>query len=417
MTGKEKLQSALHRNNGTLPMDFGGTPVSGMHITCVEQLRYHYGLEPRPVKAWEPYQMLGWLDEDLLDAMGVDVTPIQPPSTMFGFSSSNWKEWKTPWGQNVLIGGAFQTAPAPDGGIWVFPGGDRTVPPSAHMPVGGYFFDTIIRQEPMDIEGELDSSANLEEFAPLSDGVIAHYQNEIERVGTSSRGVIAILPGMALGDIALVPAPFMKHPRGIRDISDWYMATITRQDYIHEVFSKQCDIALGNLERLRTVLGTVVDAVFICGTDFGTQTSQFCSPKTFEELYAPYYKKMNAWIHAHTTWKTFKHSCGAVYPLIPALIDSGFDILNPVQCSATGMEPQRLKEEFGDRLVFWGAGVDTQKTLPFGSPEEVRSEVLERCNIFSQGGGFVFNAIHNVQAKTPLVNIVSMLDAVNEFRK
>ena len=110
-----------------------------------------------------------------------------------------------------------------------------------------------------------------------------------------------------------------------------------------------------------------------------------------------------------------KHTCGAVRPLIPDLIAAGFDILNPVQCSAAGMEPAGLKKDFGDQITFWGGGVDTQKTLPFGTPAQVREEVLSRCEIFSRGGGFVFNSIHNLQARTPVANLVAMFEAVREF--
>jgi len=159
----------------------------------------------------------------------------------------------------------------------------------------------------------------------------------------------------------------------------------------------------------------VVDAVFICGTDFGTQKSTFCSPRTYRELYMPYYKQVNDWIHAHTGWKTFKHSCGAVETFIEGFIDSGFDILNPVQCSAAGMDPRHLKDAYGDRIVFWGGGVDTQKTLPFGTPGEIRGEVLRRCEIFSENGGFIFNTVHNIQANTPVENIAAMISAVREF--
>jgi uroporphyrinogen-III decarboxylase len=153
----------------------------------------------------------------------------------------------------------------------------------------------------------------------------------------------------------------------------------------------------------------------MCGTDFGTQNGSFCSPATFDELWMPYYRKMHDWIHAHTGWKTFKHSCGAVEGFMSHFIDAGIDIINPVQCSATGMDPQTLKDRYGDRLVFWGGGVDTQQVLPFGTPAEVRAQVLERCRIFSQNGGFVFNAIHNVQAQTPVENIAAMINAVKEF--
>ena len=120
-------------------------------------------------------------------------------------------------------------------------------------------------------------------------------------------------------------------------------------------------------------------------------------------------------MHAHTGWKTFKHSCGAVRSLVRHFIDCGFDILNPVQCSAAGMEAEALKADFGDDIVFWGGGVDTQRTLPFGTPEEVRAEVLSRCETLSRNGGFVFNTVHNLQARTPIENLVAMFDAIKTF--
>jgi uroporphyrinogen-III decarboxylase len=181
------------------------------------------------------------------------------------------------------------------------------------------------------------------------------------------------------------------------------------------VFARQIEIALGNLERIHARIGDTVDAVSICGTDFGTQRSTFCSIETFRELWLPYYRKVTGWIHSRTSWKCFKHSCGSVERLIPSFIDAGFDILNPVQCSAANMTPEHLKSTYGDRIVFWGGGVDTQKTLPFGTPSEVRDEVLRRLEVFSKNGGYVFNTIHNVQARTPVENVVAMIDAVREF--
>lgn len=221
--------------------------------------------------------------------------------------------------------------------------------------------------------------------------------------------------GTALGDIALVPAPFLKYPKGIRDVTEWYISTRIRKGYIHQIYEKQTDIALENLAKIREVVGENVDAVFTCGTDFGTQTSSFCSVETLRELYFPYYKKVNDWIHRNTSWKIFKHSCGAVEKFIDTFIEAGFDIMNPVQCSATGMDPEHLKSKYGERIVFWGGGVDTQRVLPFGTAAEVRQQVLERCRIFSKNGGFIFDAIHNVQAKTPVENIVAMINAVHEF--
>ncbi len=415
MTSKERVRAALaHREPDKVPIDFGGTAVTGMHVTCVAALREYYGLEPRPVKVHEPYQMLGWIDEDLQGALSIDVDGLYARTTMFGFPNENWREFRLPWGQVVLVPEHFRTTTDTNGDLLIYPEGDLSAPPSGRMPVGGFYFDTIVRQPPID-ENRLDPADNTEEFKLLSDANLAHYRAEVDRLGNSPRAVVASFGGTAFGDIALVPAPFLKYPKGIRDIAEWYISTVTRQDYLHRVFARQTEVALANLAKLHAVVGDLVDAVFVCGTDFGTQSSTFCSVETFNSLYAPYYRRVNDWIHRHTSWKTFKHSCGAVAPFMRAFIEVGFDIINPVQCSAAGMDPQRLKEEYGQEIVFWGGGVDTQKTLPFGSPAEVRQQVLRRCEIFARNGGFVFNAVHNIQANTLVENLVALFEAVKEF--
>ncbi len=415
MTNRDVVLDTLnHKQPDRIPIEFGATAVTGMHVTCVAALRDYYGLEKKPVQVHEPYQMLGWIDEDLKEVLGIDVDGIYGRCTIFGFPNQNWKPWRLHNGLEVLVSEDFQTTVNDRGDTLIYPQGDTSAPPSAKMPKTGWFFDTIVRQEPID-DNKLNPEDNLEEFGPISDEDLAHIASEIERVSNSDRAVISPFGGAALGDIALVPAPFLKYPKGIRDIAEWYMSTLTRQDYIHKVFEKQCEYALVNLEKIYAIVGNTVDAVFICGTDFGTQSSTFCSTETYRSLYLPYYKQVTDWIHKNTTWKTFKHSCGAVETFIDGFIEAGFDILNPVQCSAAGMEPERLKEKYGDRIVFWGGGVDTQKTLPFGTPADVREEVLSRCDVFSKNGGFVFNTIHNIQANTPVENIAAMFEAVNEF--
>ncbi|MDW7656508.1 MAG: uroporphyrinogen decarboxylase family protein [Bacillota bacterium] len=415
MKARKLLQDTInHRQPERIPVDFGGTPCSGMHVTCVADLRNHYGLEKMPVKVIEPFQMLGQIDEDLKQAIGIDVEPVLSAQTMFGFANENWKEWRLDNGLPVLVPQLFVTTTDAAGNHLIYPQGDISVPPSGRMPKDGYYFDAIIRQEPID-EDALDPADNLEEFKEISEHDLQYFASAATAAAATGRGVVANFGGTGLGDIALVPGPGMKHPRGIRDVAEWYMATAIRQDYLHAIFSRQTDIAIRNLEKLFVAVGSLVDAAFICGTDFGTQISTFCSKDTFQDLYSPYYRKVNNWIHDNTSWKTIKHSCGAVEPFLGLFIDAGFDIINPVQCSAAGMDPRTLKDRYGDRLTFWGGGVDTQQVLPFGTPAEVRTQVLERCRIFSAGGGFVFNAIHNVQAHTPVENIVAMIDAVREF--
>ncbi|MDD5349804.1 MAG: uroporphyrinogen decarboxylase family protein [Chthoniobacteraceae bacterium] len=414
MTSKERLRAAVeHRQPDRLPVDFGGSSITGIHCSVVENLRRHYRLEPRPVKVCEPYQMLGAIEDDLREAMGVDTAPIFPHGTLFGFPNDRWKEWRTPWGQNVLVSAHFEVDEREDG-VYIYPQGDRGAAPSAHLPKTGYFFDAIVRQGALD-EDNLNLEDNLEEFGPMSAAEEAYWREQAPRLRGSGRAVVTHLGGTALGDIALVPAPFLKAPKGVRGIAEWYMTVASNPAFVSALFDRQVEIALGNLARLNAIAGDVIDIAVVCGTDFGTQESTFCSRATFNEVWKPRYRRINDWIHANTPWKTFKHTCGAIESLLPDLVEAGFDIVNPVQCSAKGMDPRLLKERHGDRVTFWGGGVNTQKTLPFGTPQEVRREVLERCEIFAPGGGFVFNAIHNVQALTPTENVVAMIEAVREF--
>ena len=414
MNHRDHVASIVDHKDGPVPVDFGAGPTSGVHVSTVAELRDHYGLAKRPVKVIEPFQMLGEVDAELQEIIGIGCEGISGRRNFFGFENKDWKEWRAPWGQEVLVPRDFNATRGEGGETLLYPQGDTSAPPSGKMPTGGWFFDAIIRQEDIDLDA-VDSNGNKEEFSDLGEEDLAYIKREASRARATGRYVLANLGGTALGDIAVVPAIALKHPKGVRDVASWYMLTAMRPEIVREIFEYQSDVALRNLARIYEANRDTIDALYICGTDFGTQNTLFCSPDTFDDVYAPYYSKINGWIHEHTPWKTFKHSCGAIEPIVDRLIDCGFDILNPVQCSATGMDPKILKKKYGGRIVFWGGGVNTQATLPFGSPEEVRKEVLERCEIFSVGGGFVFNTIHNVQARTPMKNFIAMVDAVKEF--
>ena len=389
-----------------------------MQVGSVYRLRQALGLDRpgTPVKVTEPYQMLGEIAPDLLDALGVDVTALPRPSTMFGFKNEDWKTWTTFDGTPVLVPGKFNTDPQPNGDILMYPEGDKTVPPCARMPKGGYYFDSIKRQDPID-DDRLNVEDNLEEYAPVSDDDLQYFAVEADRLHKASdRAIVANFGGMAFGDIALVPAPWLKHPKGIRDVEEWYVSTLTRFDYVYEIFDRQCQIALTNLAKFYDAVGDRITVAFMTGTDFGTQNGPFISPAAYRKLFQPFHRRLNDWIHRHTPWKTFIHSCGSIMALMPDMVDAGFDIFNPVQCSAAGMDPKTLKERFGDKVTFWGGGIDTQRTLPFGTPDEIRDEVRRRVEIFARGGGFVFNTVHNVQCGVPTENLVALYEAVHQAR-
>ena len=420
LSSRERVNLALaHKEPDCVPLDLGGAMTTGMHVSTVYQLRQALGLDGpgTPVKVIELIQMLGEIKPDLVDALGVDTVSLIGTKTKFGFMSEGWKPWTTFDGTPVLVPELFNTDPEPNGDILMYPQGDRSAPASGRMPAGGFYFDALVRQPPID-EDNLNVEDNVEEFGYISDAELEHFRTEAERLYTQTdKAIVAGFGGTGFGDIAQVPAVGLKYPKGIRDIEEWYISTSIRRDYIYEVFDRQCEIGIANLEKVYKAVGDRVSVVYVSGTDFGTQNGPMVSPNSYRDLYQPFHKRVNDWIHKNTQWKTFIHSCGSVMALIPHFIEAGFDILNPVQCSAVDMDPCDLKQRFGDQVTFWGGGVDTQHTLPFGTPDDVRREVRKRIKIFGPGGGFVFNPIHNVQAKTPVENLLAMYETVKEYGK
>jgi hypothetical protein len=416
MTPRERLIASLnHQTPDRVCTDFGAGGQTGLGAGAVHRLRQTVlGKSDYRVKIIEPYQMLGEIDEELRHALQLDVIGIPAPMTMFGFANEGWKPFTMNDGTPVLVPGRFNATYNEKGDVLMHPEGDTAAPPCAVMPKHSYFFDAIGRQPPL-VEDKLDPADNCEEFGLLSEADLLYYRQAAEMARDhTDYGVYATLPGMAFGDIALVPAPWMKHPKGVRDVEEWYVSTAARPDYVCKVFERQCEFALKNIELLAKTIGDKFDVVFVSGTDFGTQRGLFSSLDAYRRLFKPFQKAVNDHIHRLTPWKTFIHTCGAIAKLIPDLIDAGFDILNPVQCSAAGMDARQLKKEFGQNLVFWGGGVDTQTTLPFGTPEEVYRQVRERIDIFAPGGGFVFNSVHNVQSNVPVENMLAMFRAIRD---
>ena len=416
MTHRERLQAALaHRQPDRVCVDFGATFVTGIHVSAVTRVRRAVlGDSAYRVKVIEPYQMLGEIDDELRAALGIDVVGVPARCSLFGTQQTGWKPFTMNDGTDVLVTEDFNFTKNEAGDTFVYPEGDMSAPASGHMPKTGYFFDTIVRQEPID-EAHLNPADNLEEFSLLGQADMAYYAQMRDWLNQRPEcGAVLVIPGAGFGDIALVPAPFLKHPKGIRDVEEWYVSTAVRKDYVLEVFEQQCRIAERNIQTLIDFFGDRVDVAFITGTDFGTQRSQFISHAAYQELYKPFHIRVNSLIHEKSDWKTFIHSCGSVFNLVPEFIEAGFDILNPVQCSAACMDPVELKKAYGDNIVFWGGGVDTQKTIAFGTPDEVYREVRHRIEVLNRGGGMVFNSIHNIQGNTPTQNILAMFDAIRD---
>ena len=417
MNSRQRLIKTLnHEQPEGLVMDIGATPQTGISASVLHQLREALGLESHPVRVHEPFQLLGEVEEDLRRAIGVDVVGIFSPYNAIGVKNDNWKSWSMPDGTPTLVAGGFEYDVI-DGKTYIYPQGDRTCDPSMILPEGGFFFDAINRSKGFD-ESNLNGREDFKnDFSVYTDEVAESIKEQADYYfNNTDYGIIGNFAGMALGDAGALPGQFLKEVKGIRKMDDWLMAHILWPQYLKDIFEMQTETALKNLEIYKQAVGDKIQVISVSPTDFGTQNREIISTESFRQLYKPYYKKVNDWIHENTNWKVFFHTCGSIYNLLDDLYECGVDVLNPVQCSATGMEPERLKAEYGDKFVFWGGGVDTQKTLPFGSPQEVAEEVEDRIKILNEDGGFVFSTIHNIVGKTPIDNLLSLLDTVKKFK-
>lgn len=417
MTSRQRiLETINHRQPDRVPVDLGATGQTGMNASTLYRLRKALGLEEHPIEISEIFQLLGKVDPDMMQYAGADVIGLNNPSNMFGVPDGPLKPFRMPDGTPTLIAQGNEYDVAEDGSVYMYPQGNRSVGPSGHMPAGGSFFDNINRAPEFDEDDLTPAEDFKDDFGILDDATARYLEDKSKALyeGTDY-AIIGNLGGAGLGDSAMVPGTHVLAPKGIRKFDDWLMAHMLYPEYIQEVFEMQTQTMLKNLEIYRQAVGDRIQIVWISGTDFGTQNGEFFRPEVFRELYKPYYQRINDWVHQNTPWKTFYHCCGSIVNYLEDFVEMGVDILNPVQLSARGMDAHMLKEKYGDKLVFWGGGVDTQQTLPFGTPEQVRQQVKERLDILSKGGGYVFAPIHNVVAKTPVENLIAMYEAVKEF--
>lgn len=405
MTSRDRVLTALvHKEADRVPIDLGGTVMTGIMAEALHRLRKRLGLENRRVKVYDVFQMLGEVEMDVIERLHVDVLPVEPLALFFGIERTNYKPWRLFDGTPVLVPGAFNVEINEDGDWLLHEGGDPNAPVVGRMPNQGYYFDNVkLIYSGTDLERP--SLDNLRSERLLTDEELGFMA---ERAAFLRRET----------DKALVAGFWTKSGLGIiGSIPNFMMLIALDKSYVKEYLHAQQEIVLENLKLLWEAVGENIDIVGLEGFDFGGQNSELISPADFESLYLPYYKEQYDWVHKHTPWKVFQHCCGSITKILPMLVESGLDIINPVQCSAAGMDPHWLKESFGDKLTFWGGGVDTQKTLPFGTPEQVAQEVKERIKVFAPGGGFVFSAVHNIQHSTPAENIIAVFDAAYRYGK
>jgi uroporphyrinogen decarboxylase len=395
------LRAIHHRQADRVPIDVGGTRQSGIAAATYHPLKQHLGLNS-PTKVFDLYQMLAEIEQPVMERFGGDCVGLYRPDVAFGIHNTDWKPW-TMFGGNlfdgntVLVPGGFQPRQELDGGLVIV----RDGVPIARMPKDGFYFDRLEKfpgAAHIDVEG----------YRPplLTEELCAHYRAQSKAIYENTDYAI----------IAPLGPPYeLFYGLGTGDFESWMITLACEPDYVHRLYDCLVTAWIENLKRFVDAVEDRVPILQFCD-DFGTQQSLFLSVNMFRQLVMPHYQRGLDWIHAHTDMKVLLHSDGAIFPLVPSLIEMGVDILNPVQTSAVGMDPVQLKQQFGDQLTFWGGSLDCQKTLPYGSVDEVVAEVHRHVETFAPGGGYVFASVHNVQANVPPENVTAMYDTALNYR-
>lgn len=397
MKARQRVLAAIdHRTTDRVPIDLGGTRQSGIAASTYHRLKAHLGIDT-PTRVYDVYQMLAEVERPVMERFGADVVGLNRPEVAFGIAADHWKRWQLFDGTPVEVPGGFDPRTEENGDLVIL----RDGRPIARMPRGGFYFDRL---------EVYPGGAHLpvEEVNPplLDEAVCEHYRQQS----------LALRENTDFAVIAPFGPPYeLFYGLGTGGFDTWMMALAAEPDYAHALCEKLVDIWIENLRRFVDAVEDRVDIIQL-NDDFGTQHAPFLSVNMFRQQIMPHYKRGLDWIHQHTRMKVFLHSDGAIAPLIPSIIEMGVDILNPVQTSARGMDAQVLKDQFGQQLTFWGGSLDCQRTLPFGTVEEVTREVRQHVATFAPGGGYVFAPVHNIQAGVPPENVVAMFDTALAWR-
>ena len=379
MSPRERLLKAVnHETPDRVPIDLGGFQ-TGIHVKAYENLLSHLAIED-DVQILDPIQQLARPCEEVLERFHVDtryVVAHGPDSFAGGIE------------QNERDGRLWHDLRDEFGVVWSMPDDQGLYMDISHHPL---------------------AEASVEDLAdypfPKGDDPSRFTGVREEALRLRSETPYAICTG--IGGVVYEICWYM------RGLEHWLMDTCTNVEFCEALLDRTLEFWLGYYTEFMAAVGDLVDVVMI-GDDLTGQDGPIFSPKFYHKVVKPRQKRLVQHIKSLTNAKIWYHTCGACTAFIPELIDNGADILNPVQISATDMDPQNLKERFGDQIVFWGGAIDAQRILPFGSPDDVKSHVRRNLAAFMPGGGYVFNNVHNIQAGVSPENVVALYDAGYEF--
>jgi uroporphyrinogen decarboxylase len=412
MTPRERvLASVEHREPDRLAVDLGSTPSSGISAVAHANLVRQLDLANRHTWVYDVVQQLAQPQDELLDRLRIDVVDI---GRTFNTEAGDWKPVTLPSGVAVEIPAWFEPVEQADGTWDAFNADGLRI---ASMPRGAAFFDQT--HWPY-LEGYPDDLSGLSKVMPdvLWSGLVHSPWDHAGEEGfwdTLRSRTQALRASTDRALMVVVGCNLFEWGTFLRRIDNFLMDLVVDQANVERLLDALLEIHFDTLDHVIASVGDLVDVVRF-GDDLGMDNGPLMSPATYRSIFKPRHAALNAYVHERSSMKTFLHSCGSLYDLLPDIIETGVDILNPVQISAAKMEPERLKAEFGDAITFWGGGADTRKVLPKGTPDEVRDHVRRNIETLAPGGGFVFATAHNMLPDVPPGNIEAMFEAVDEYR-
>lgn len=412
MTSRERILAAVaHKPSDKVPVDLGSTPSSGISAIAYSNLLKHIGREDLPVRIYDVVQQLAQPDEAVLDMFGVDVIDV---ARSFDTEPSDWTPTALANGDKAFYPAFFKPVAQPDGSYNCYDDDGARI--LARMPDGATFFDQT--------------------YFPYLDGYPADYSKLAEAMDKVMWSRYTVGPWHHGGeegfweklranciklrettDKALLlgcGCNLFEWGTFVRRMDNFLMDLYLDPDEVERFLDAILEKHFATLEKVCAYVGDVVDFVKF-GDDLGTMTGPFMDPETYRKLFKPRLKQMCDYVKTHSSMHTYLHSCGSISMLMPDIIDAGIEVLNPVQTNARGMEPEFLKKEFGADVTFWGGGIENVGVLNGDDLGKIREQVLERMEILSAGGGYVFNTVHNILPDVPPQNVIAMFDAVKEF--
>ena len=379
MTPRERVIKAInHEIPDRVPIDLGGFQ-TGIHRGAYEQLLTHLGIEDETT-ILDPVQQLAVPCEEVLRRFRVDTRYIcaHGPDSFDGAIE-----------ENVRDGRLWHDLRDEFGIVWSMPDDQNLYMDISHHPLAGAAIEDIA-DYPFPEGGDPSRFTGVRE--------------KVMKMRSETPYALCTCIGGVVYEICWY----------MRGLEQWFIDMKTQPEFCAALLDRTLQFWLDFYTVFLAETGDLYDVIMI-GDDLAGQSGPLFSPAFYREIVKPRQKKLVQHIKSLTKTKIWYHTCGSCYEYIPDLIDNGVDILNPVQIGLVNMEPEKLKKEFGDRMVFWGGGIDAQHILPFAPPSEVRENVRHNIEHFKSGGGYVFNSVHNIQYGVPPENIVAMFDAAYEF--